>query len=52
MKRNKGYYWVKREDVWQIAYYDGYVCWKLVGVNYDFTDFSFQEINECEVKNI
>ena len=50
MKRNKGYYWVKREDEWFIGYYDGYCYWQRVGSDRQYTDFDWQEINEVEIK--
>jgi len=50
MKRNKGYYWVKREDEWWVGYYDGYGYWQRVGSDRQYTDFDWQEINEIEIK--
>ena len=50
MKRKEGYYWVNRQDEWKIGYYDGYGYWKLVGNNYDYTDFDFKKIEESEIK--
>ena len=50
MKRNKGYYWVKREDEWWVAYYDGYGYWQKIGSDRHYTDFDWQEINEVEIK--
>lgn len=48
MKRKNGYYWVKREDNWIIAYYDG-TGWMRIGTDGEYTDFDWQEINNIEI---
>lgn len=48
MKRKNGYYWVKKEDNWIIAYYDG-TGWMRIGTDREYTDFDWQEINNIEI---
>lgn len=50
--RKEGYYWIKmgnRDTDWTVGYYSrGY--WKIIGNNYDYTDYDLKEINEVEIK--
>jgi len=50
MKREEGYYWVRKEDhKWFIARYScGY--WDICGWEYSFEDDYFTEINEYRIK--
>jgi len=52
MKREKGYYWVKRYRMWLIAeWVEGmdYDRWHIIHLNYKFKDSDFEEIDENRI---
>lgn len=51
-KREAGYYWVKFDGEWDIAYYlPSYDIWLSVGNDTDYKERQFEEINETRIKN-
>lgn len=54
-KRESGYYWVKYDyfssTKWEIAFYDSmFNEWHLCGLNMDYSDNDFTEINETKIQ--
>jgi hypothetical protein len=53
MKRESGYYWVKRNEQlgWEVAEWDSHIeCWSRFNVDDLFYDFEFIEINETRIE--
>lgn len=52
MKRESGYYWVKdRDGDWIIAYFYGSTKeWQIIGIDSEFKDSEFDEINETKIE--
>lgn len=49
MKREPGYYWVRKASGWAIAKYTKFDDWDLPGLNKSFDDKDFDEINETRL---
>lgn len=47
--REEGFYWVKDDEQWIIAEWDGGI-WYTHGNDYEFQDSDFQEIDERKIQ--
>lgn len=48
MKRNVGYYWIRRGTTWEIGYFTGRY-WNVLGNDFNYTDFDLKEIDEKRI---
>lgn len=48
MEREIGYYWVKRNDTWEIGYWSG-GYWELTGGDEYWCDVDFDEIEVTQI---
>ena len=44
--KKEGYYWISSESEWEIAWFDGFTSWYMIGSRKEFSRLSFQEIGD------